>query len=69
MSGRQTDFPGRVEFYAVSINGGQVKRISAYEGRDAAYSPKGDMIAYVRGPGTWYHRKGYLGSANDDIWI
>ncbi len=26
------------------------------------------MIAYVRGPGFWY-RKGYRGSANDDIWI
>ena len=30
--------------------------------------PKGDRIAYVRGPGTWY-RKGYRGSSNDDIWI
>ena len=26
------------------------------------------MIAYVRGPGSWY-RKGYKGSSNDDIWI
>ena len=68
MSARQTDFPPRVEFYSVSVNGGQPKRISAYEGRDATYSPKGDMIAYVRGPGLWY-RKGYLGSSNDDIWI
>jgi tricorn protease len=68
MSGRQTDFPARVETYSVSINGGQPKPISVYEGRDATYSPKGDMIAYVRGPGLWY-RKGYLGSSNDDIWI
>src|ERR1019366_5638740 len=68
MSARQSDFPPRVEFYSVSINGGQAKRISAFEGRDATYSPKGDMIAYVRGPGLWY-RKGYLGSSNDDIWI
>ena len=29
---------------------------------------EGDLIAYVRGPGTWY-RKGYHGSSNDDIWI
>ena len=68
MSARQSDFPPRIEFYSVSINGGQAKRISAFEGRDATYSPKGDMIAYVRGPGLWY-RKGYLGSSNDDIWI
>src|SRR5262249_4413143 len=44
------------------------KRISAAEGKDAVYSPLGDLIAYVRGPGVWY-RKSYRGSSNDDIWI
>ena len=29
---------------------------------------KGDLLAYVSGPGTWY-RKGYRGSSNDDVWI
>ena len=38
------------------------------EGREGVYSPKGDQIAYVRGPGAWY-RRGYRGSSNDDIWI
>lgn len=68
MSGRNIDLPGRVELFTVSIHGGAVKQISAFEGRDGVYSPKGDQIAYVRGPGLWY-RKGYRGSSNDDIWI
>jgi tricorn protease len=68
MSGRVTDLPLRADLFSVSIDGGQVKQISAFEGRDGVYSPKGDLIAYVRGPGQWY-RKGYHGSANDDIWI
>ena len=38
------------------------------EGKDGRYSPKGDQIAYVRGPGSWY-RKGYRGSSSDDIWL
>ena len=67
-SGRIQDLPFRIELFSVSIHGGAVKQISAFEGRDGVYSPKGDQIAYVRGPGTWY-RKGYHGSSNDDIWI
>jgi len=50
-SGRHIDLPYRVELYSISINGGQVKQVSAFEGRDGVYSPKGDLIAYVRGPG------------------
>ena len=68
MSGRETDLPIRVELFSIPVTGGRPKRISAWEGRDGAYSPNGDLIAYVRGPGLWY-RKGYHGSANDDIWI
>ena len=45
-----------------------IRRISASEGKEGVYSPNGESIAYVRGPGTWY-RKGYRGSSNDDIWI
>ena len=67
-SGRNQDLPFRVELYSISINGGQARQISAFEGRDGVFSPKGDLIAYVRGPGTWY-RKGYFGSSNDDVWI
>ncbi|MBI3406755.1 MAG: PD40 domain-containing protein [Planctomycetes bacterium] len=67
-STRQTDFPQRQEIFVIPATGGQARRISVHEGREGAFSPKGDLIAYVRGPGTWY-RKGYRGSANDDIWI
>jgi tricorn protease len=67
-SNRGTGFPPTNELYCVPVVGGQVKRVSAFEGKDGVFSPLGDMIAYVRGPGTWY-RKFYRGSANDDIWI
>jgi len=67
-SNRGIAFPPRSELYAVPATGGRAKRVSAFEGRDGVFSPDGEMIAYVRGPGTWY-RKYYQGSANDDIWI
>jgi tricorn protease len=54
--------------YAVPAKGGQTRQLSAFEGREGTLSPRGDLMAYVRGPGTWY-RKGYRGSSNDDIWI
>src|SRR5262249_35382301 len=54
--------------YTVSAEGGKARRVGAYEGKEGVFSPKGDQIAYVRGPGTWY-RKGYRGSSNDEIWI
>src|SRR5207248_3151192 len=67
-SSRGTGFPLRYELYSVPFDGGRERKVSAYEGKDGAYSPKGDRIAYVRGPGNWY-RKGHRGSANDDIWV
>jgi tricorn protease len=67
-SSRGTSFPANSELYTVPVTGGRAKRVSAFEGRDGVFSPDGGMIAYVRGPGTWY-RKYYRGSANDDVWI
>ena len=67
-STRDTAFPPGFGLYSVPADGGRVKRVSAGEAREGVYSPGGDQIAYVRGPGTWY-RKGYRGSSNDDIWI
>ncbi len=67
-STRSTAFPRAQELYTVPAEGGRQQRISLDEGRDGVFSPKGDKIAYVRGPGTWY-RKGYRGSSNDDIWV
>src|SRR5262245_2212486 len=67
-SSRSTEYPLRVDMYTVPATGGLARRISAFERRDGSYSPRGDLIVYVRGPGSWY-RKGYRGSSNDDIWI
>jgi len=67
-STRSTAFPPSYELYTVPVEGGMSRRISAAEGKEGVFSPTGDRIAYVRGPGTWY-RKGYRGSSNDDIWI
>jgi tricorn protease len=67
-SNRSTTFPPQTELYAVPVEGGAVRPITHAEGKDGVFSPKGDQIAYARGPGTWY-RKGYRGSSNDDIWI
>jgi tricorn protease len=67
-SSRSMSFPHNYEMYKVSVQGGRVQRISRFEGREGVYSPSGEEIAYVRGPGAWY-RKGYRGSSNDDIWI
>jgi tricorn protease len=67
-STRSADFPRLQELYTVPFEGGRQQRVSTEEGRDGVFSPKGDQIAFVRGPGTWY-RKGYRGSSNDDVWI
>lgn len=67
-STRTVSFPPSFELYTVSVEGGAERRLNLTEGKEGTYSPKGDQLAYVRGPGTWY-RKGYRGSSNDDIWI
>jgi tricorn protease len=67
-SARDLSFPTNNELYTVPVAGGRATRITAFEGRDGVFSPDGDLIAYVRGPGDAY-RKYYHGSSNDDIWI
>jgi tricorn protease len=67
-STRSVSFPPAYELFMVPVEGGRVRRVSAAEGREGVISPRGDQVAYVRGPGTWY-RKGYRGSSNDDIWL
>lgn len=67
-STRCVDYPTRTELYAVPATGGRVRRVTFEEGREGQFSPDGQEIALVRGPGSWY-RKGYRGSANDEIWI
>jgi tricorn protease len=67
-STRGVDFPQAYELYVVPTEGGKVRRVSPGEGKEGSFSPKGDQLAYVRGPGSWY-RKGYRGSSNDDLWV
>jgi tricorn protease len=67
-STRGTGFPAATELYSVSIEGGQEKKLPFAEAKEASFSPAGNLVAFTRGPGTWY-RKGYRGSANDDVWL
>jgi tricorn protease len=67
-SSRAAEYPFGYNMYTVPVSGGRAERIGLTGGREGVFSPKGDDIAYVRGPGTWY-RKGYRGSSNDDIWL
>jgi tricorn protease len=67
-STRSTDYPANLELYSVPVEGGRCRQVTPAGGKEGVYSPSGDRLAYVRGPGSWY-RKGYRGSANDDIWI
>jgi tricorn protease len=67
-STRSTDFPPAYELFTVPVEGGRVSRVTKSGAKEGVYSPSGDRIAYTRGPGTWY-RKGYRGSANDDVWV
>jgi tricorn protease len=67
-SARSTEFPFAYHMYTVPVTGGRAAQVGVTEGREGVFSPNGNEIAYVRGPGTWY-RKGYRGSSNDDIWL
>ncbi|MER3415228.1 MAG: MdsD protein [Gemmataceae bacterium] len=62
------DFPPQDELYQIPVEGGRETRITLFEGREGAISPRGDRLAYVRGPGLWY-RRGYRGSSDTDLWI
>jgi tricorn protease len=65
---RGTSFPQDWQLYTIPFEGGRARRITLAGGKDGSFSPAGDQLAYVCGPGDWY-RKGYRGSANDDIWV
>jgi len=67
-SSRSTTFPVNLECFTVPVEGGPERRLPLFEAKDAHFAPTGGVIAFVRGPGTWY-RRGYRGSSNDDIWI
>ncbi|HEV8058665.1 MAG TPA: S41 family peptidase [Gemmataceae bacterium] len=67
-SNRGDEFPARPDLYKIDVTGGREQRITTTEARQGVMSPDGAKIAYVRGPGFSF-RKGYRGSANDDVWV
>jgi tricorn protease len=67
-STRSASFPSNPEMFTVPVDGGAEKKLNFFEAKDLTYSPVGDKVAFVRGPGTWY-RRGYRGSSNDDIYL
>jgi tricorn protease len=67
-SPRSTAFPSSAECFVVPVEGGAERKLPLFEAKEAHFAPAGNVVAFVRGPGTWY-RRGYRGSSNDDIWI
>lgn len=67
-SNRAMGYPAPLELYSVPLEGGNPRRLTFAEAKDGAWHPKEPLLAYSRGPGAWY-RKGYRGSANDELWI
>ena len=67
-SNRGDEFPAHTDMYKIDVAGGHEQRLTTTEARQGVMSPDGTKLAYVRGPGFSY-RKGYRGSANDDIWV
>jgi tricorn protease len=67
-SPRSPAYPSNTECYVVPVEGGAEHKLPLFEAKEAHYAPTGNLVAFVRGPGTWY-RRGYRGSSNDDIWI
>ena len=52
-STRNVDLPGRVELYTVPVDGGAVKQVSAFEGRDGdLFARRGTGSPTCAGPGS-----------------
>jgi tricorn protease len=54
--------------YQVSVEGGTPRVFVPAGGGPGAVSPDGKNVAYMRGGGPWW-RKGYRGSAANDLWL
>src|SRR3954454_16072906 len=50
-STRSTAFPSNQETYVVSVDGGAEKKLPLFEAKEAFFSPAGNAVAFVRGPG------------------
>lgn len=67
-STREPGFPSGWDLYAVPIAGGTPRPVTRAGGTYGVFSPAGDRIAYVRGYES-PSRRGYRGSANNEIWL
>ena len=53
--------------YAVSVNGGPMRRLTDAQGREPRMSPDGDTLTFTRGYAPWA-RPAYRGSGNREVW-
>jgi len=67
-STRGTGFPANTELFTVPMDGGEERKLPLAEAKEASFNPANGLVAFSRGPGTWY-RKNYRGSSNDDLWL
>src|SRR5207244_1324900 len=56
VSGRAVTYPQTTALFTVPAAGGAVRPMGISDAKDAAVSPQGDRVAYVRGQGTWYRK-------------
>ncbi|MBK8231913.1 MAG: PD40 domain-containing protein [Candidatus Eisenbacteria bacterium] len=59
---------GEVRLHEVSLHGGEVREVTFDSASEGRYAPDGTRIAFVHGGVGWW-RKGYRGSANNDLWL
>ncbi len=56
------------QLFAVPVAGGTPSLVQDAFGESGTYAPNGRSLAFVRGTTRWY-RRGYIGSANRDLWL
>lgn len=59
---------GELRLHEVPLRGGEVRELTFDSASEGRYSPDGARIAFVHGGVGWW-RKGYRGSANNDLWL
>ena len=67
-SRRQRSIRRSSTFYEVDLEGGTPRVLQAALGQTGAWSPDGEVFAFVRGVTPWT-RHGYRGAANRDLWL
>ncbi len=67
-SHRAEGFSRELQLWTVALAGGTPALAQDVFGKNAAYSPDGERLVFVRG-GTKWARRGYRGSANRELWL